>query len=731
MADLGLAYRLLRGAGRREIVRLCAMALGVALAVFAVLIGIAAPRVTAQAHQVEADRTPVYAENDSSTGLHLSSTTATLHNRPWTRVEVSAATAASPLPPGLTAWPQVGQSVASPALRDLARQDPSVASMVGDLAPDTIGAVGLTAPDELVSYTVTAAPAGAHAPGRQDAAEPAVIGFGGGSVTGSGLLPVLEVVLLVISPAALFLLSCLRLSAASRARRSFALTLVGMSPRRAARLYGREMTLIAVLGYALGAGAYVVTQGRLGASGLLGIRWWPHQGRIGPVLLVVLGVVAVTAVGVLARRSMTSLAARSRSRRTTRSSRLQAWIALVLGLPSVGYLVATAAIGALRPTTAWASDPHALGILTAVTGAVAAVVLGTPAAVAALSGRLSDAVPATVALGLRGAVHRLPSSQKLIAFIAGSVMLAGLCTAFVATLHRSAFGDPTEASISVAIADLPHGWVQRLPQGAFTAEVSAPGPTAAADVVVGDCAGVERLSAVVFTRPGPCTETVQRGGLTAAAAQPSVTVGGHTLALGDLAPTPDVAWDVKVPLAQAPWLGDVADGTLTYWVSRADSSYRTTLAALTAAFPGVRLDAGMRNPDQYAGYRTQVGTLRAAVALGLLLSVCSFLMAALESRWERARSVTTLAALGASRRDLRLANLVEFTFPILVAALPAAVVGALGGWAVVSLNGTRGMFTVDVVTAVAGGTAVGVVVAAAVGWLSGGATFRREALADT
>lgn len=746
LVDLRLALRLLRGAGRRELVRLAATAVGVGLATFAVLAGLTAPRVAGDAHDIEAARKPVLSDGPAKggSGLQVETSTAAVGDRPWTRVAVSGASPGAPVPPGISQWPAVGTSIVSPALKQLLRKDARLAAGLGPVSHETVGPAGLTSPDELVSYTVSDSEgqAAVRTPGEDadddgsDGSEVTGFGRSGDVSEGSGMLLALEVAALVLTPAALFLVTVLRLSAASRARRSFALSLAGMSPSRAARLYSREMALVAAVGYLLGIGSFAAVQGPLGSSGLLGLRWWPEQGRLGTTPIVLTGVLAIALVTNLARRSMVATTARGRAARHTEPARWAAWTAVLLGLPAGGFLVVTSLLGAARPSDVWASDPQSLMILGSIVAAVIAVVLGVPRVIGALAEWIAVRGAPALALGLRGAAYRVPSSQRLIAFVACSVMVAGISTAFVTSLHRTAFGDADEATISFGLSDVSSdpAWVSKLPDGPFTVQTSLPGTAGMYTVVVGDCSAVMRQAAAVFSRPGSCKDSVERAsdGVIDGATATTVSVGNRSVDIPATAPeTTDVTWALKFPVADAPWLPDLRTGDVTYWVSRDDQAYQDILTTLAERFPGLQVQAGMRNPDQYADYRKQVGTVRAAVCLGVLLSICAFLVTALENRWERSRSVAMLAAIGAGARDLRTANLAEFAFPVAVAGIPAAVVGVLGGWAVVSINGSDGMFTSGVAVAATAGAGVCLLLAAIVGWSTGGATFRREAVADS
>ncbi|GAA4702619.1 FtsX-like permease family protein [Nocardioides conyzicola] len=734
--DVRLAITLVRGAGRRDAVRLVAMAFGVALAVYAALVGIAAPRVATAAHEVEVDRAPVLSEQSAAHGLRIQSASITVHDRVWTRATVTGAGSRAPRPPGVAQWPASGESIVSPALRDLAEADPDVAATIGPIAPATIGAAGLTGPDELFSYTAAGQEAGAHAPGQADR-RPVVTAFHNpAAVTSGGLsfLVVIELALLVLAPAAIFLLTALRLSAVSRSKRTFALGLAGMSPSRTARLYAWEMSVVAVAGFVVGTAAYETTQAPLGSSGWLGVYWWPDQGALGGAAVLVAGVATVVVVNLTARRSMRIEATRTRSQRGRRPGRISAAVGLVLGVPSVGFLAVVALNGWLHPSTRWTNDTFAGYIAVAVLAGVGAIIIGIPSLIAGLGDAAASRTGPTFALGLRGAAYRVTTSRRLVAFVSCAVMLAGLSAAFLASLHRGAFGDPDEATVTFEVASIradPH-WLRDLPAGPYTIETSVRTPAGGmVSVEVGDCEAVERQAATVFLRPGPCVDAVQLGPGSGTGAPQTVTIAGHRLHVPAAGETSDVSWSLKFPVQDAGWARDLEDGDITYWVSRSDGTYDSTVRALTTTFPDLRIDAGLKNADQYAVYRQQAGTVRAAAALGILLSVCSFLLTSLESRWERTRSVMALSAIGTRQRVLRGANLVEFVFPVLVAAVPAAVVGILGGWAILSFRGSDGMFSAGIVEASCAGVLAAVAIAGLAGWGTGKAEFDREAIADT
>lgn len=735
ITDVRIALHLLRGSGKPDWVRHIAMVLGIGLALLATFVGLSAPLAASRQHAVDVARSPSVGSRSNDNALELRSSTSTLGERVWTRVSASGLGLDSPKPPGVTAWPAPGETLVSPALRRMAEADPAVARMLGRLAPATITAAGLESPDELYSYARSPVPTVASPGVDPSQQSTAVVRFGDSSESPPPpmLMTSIEIGVLVLVPAVLFLLTTLRLSAVSRRKRTHALLLAGMSPSRATRLYTWEMTAVAVAGITVAVGAFVLVEPVLGSSGLLGIRWWPGQGALPMWAFVLIATVGVFAVRSLAKAGMRA-AVGARSRQAKSSAPWRAWTAASVGLPSLSGLIAVCGYGLARPTTAWASGPHAAMIAGAIVGALVAVIYAATRFFADLASLIAPALRAPYALGLRGAAYRSASTGRLVSFVAGAVVLAGLSAAFVEALHAAAFGDPARARIAVSLSDVTRasGWRSKLPPYPFTIDTTVAGAGGPYAVTVGDCAAVEREAAEVFLHPGPCSHTIQRAsggvgggtvrtleiGATRVFLPPSTTFGGFT-------------WDLKFPVRDAPWLGDLSQGQLTFWVSKRDSSFASAMSDLLQQFPGIPVDAGVKDPVRYVTYLHQVGTIRAATALGVLLSVSSFVLTALENRWRRRRSVAALAALGARPRALRQANAAEFFFPVLVAAVPASIVSTLGGWAILSFWGTAGMFA-DSIPLWAGTSALTVItIAGVVGWFTGWSKFQREELADS
>jgi hypothetical protein len=319
--------------------------------------------------------------------------------------------------------------------------------------------------------------------------------------------------------------------------------------------------------------------------------------------------------------------------------------------------------------------------------------------------------------------------------VATTVVVAGVSAAFVGALQRSAIGDPSRAQISFSLTDLTmtHDWSRRLPAGDFTIETALRGPLGSYAVVVGDCPGVVRMAEVVFPEPGGCADVPQRGtGGIGGASATWVVVAGRRI---DLPPASsdavisNVTWDLKFPVADASWISRLHTGQVTYWVSRTDGSYNRVLSDLDSAFPTLRVRAGYVNPERFAEVQRHVQTVRAGSFLGLLLCVGALLLAAIESRWERVRSLTALAAIGMTAKRMRRASAVEFAVPVLFGAVPAACVAVIGGWAVASFYGSDGILVPGVVVWTLGSAVFCVVASALVGWSIGAVSFQRENLA--
>ncbi|MBW1603379.1 hypothetical protein JJV70_14965 [Streptomyces sp. JJ66] len=167
----------------------------------------------------------------------------------------------TPLPPGVSAWPEPGQSVVSPALKaELADTSPALVKAQYGQVAGTIADAGLLHPDERVAYV--AVPVG-------DVAEPnPVDGFGtppNPELYGSlGEVPRLagpvKTLLMVATvaicvPLAMLVLGSSALLRERRRRTLASLELLGAAPTTVRLITAAEVTAVALVGWTLGVAA--------------------------------------------------------------------------------------------------------------------------------------------------------------------------------------------------------------------------------------------------------------------------------------------------------------------------------------------------------------------------------------------------------------------------------------------------------------------------------------------
>lgn len=299
-----LAWSLVRGARADDFVTMAASALGVALAVMALVFGLSVPVILSAADSAARERIPVKAVTDQGVrpGLGVLQSTEMIDGHWLERVAITGATPSAPVPPGVDRWPAPGQSIVSPALADALQEDAGLEKRLalGYVQETNIAPAGLRGPDELFAYVVvddTPVPDG-------------VVAFGGAgeSLTRTPALTFFaEQLSLVVIPAALFALLCLLNSARRREQRYRSLVIVGMTPRQCAQLYASEMSIVAAAGAFGGLVGFAVIQGPLGTSGLAGGTWWPSYLAPRPGMAVVAVAIAVVAVVVVRQLAFASM----------------------------------------------------------------------------------------------------------------------------------------------------------------------------------------------------------------------------------------------------------------------------------------------------------------------------------------------------------------------------------------------------------------------------------------
>lgn len=275
-----LGVRLLWGGGRRGRARFLLMTLGCAVGVACLAAVLTIPAILAAHDGRTATREPSAAgagDAGPSTGIVFVTHEDSYGSQRLRRVFLAGpSTGSTPLPPGINRLPATGEVIASPRLREVVAERPSLAGLLPGRMIGTIGREGLTGPDELYAYI------GSTAAQLSDA-QP-LHHFGGPNprfnAVEESTLDILRFTLacVVLLPLAVFLSVCARLSADSRARRLASLRLVGLSVRDTLRVNAAETVAAAFLGALLGVGGYFVVNEVMATVGLPGLHWYPTDG---------------------------------------------------------------------------------------------------------------------------------------------------------------------------------------------------------------------------------------------------------------------------------------------------------------------------------------------------------------------------------------------------------------------------------------------------------------------
>lgn len=300
-----LAWRLLRGSGRRGALTtgLSVLAVAIATSLLLLTLGVAlgfterADRQSwLQPRGVSADATALMAVS-----------TDIVRGTPIAVVELAALSDEPPLPPGMEKFPAPGEVWVSPALADRIAALP--ASELGQRfeneAADRhiagrIGDAALTYPDQLLAVigrdadTLQRAPGSLLWAGPYSAAPTAIADFSGEEPYYAPVYRALSAFASALLIVPLFVLGTAagRLSTAQRDRRLAAMRLVGATPAQVVAITTFETILIGVIGAVLGAAAYIVTLPLSAKVSATGGTWFVSDLWVGPRIL------AATLVGV-------------------------------------------------------------------------------------------------------------------------------------------------------------------------------------------------------------------------------------------------------------------------------------------------------------------------------------------------------------------------------------------------------------------------------------------------
>jgi len=497
----GLAWRLLRGGGRRGL-----LASGLTLAAVAVATGLllfAAAANHAFAQRTAADAWRHAPASKTPTALAALDTDY-VRDRPVAIVDLAALSADPPTPPGMSRFPRPGEVWVSPALKsllarlpagELARRFPGpVTGTLGRPAivhpNELVAVVGRTATDPLMTADRAASDGRTSSPTR-------IAGFGGGTPGSSAIAyQILAAVAtgLMVAPLLIFGGAAARLTVARRDQRLAALRLVGATPGQVVQITVMEAVLTAAAGALAGALLYGLAMPELRLIPMQGGPWFLGDLWVGlPTLAAILAgvpiLVGVSAVVGLRRVVVSPLGvARRETPPGMRAARLAVFVSVLIGF------VVVSAIGFGGKTTALVL------VLVFLTLAFLSINLVGPWVVG-LIGRMAAARARRPARLL--AARRLMDDPRAAWRTVSGIALTGFIAGFMALLTPSPtlLGSPSTSRLEISA---PVAAVQnRLPGLSVTSDHGVTSVT-----VPGGPAAVDRArTALTGVRPGRIAHT--------------------------------------------------------------------------------------------------------------------------------------------------------------------------------------------------------------------------------
>ncbi|MFI7445350.1 FtsX-like permease family protein [Nonomuraea indica] len=317
--NLGLAWRLLKGGGRKGMLgtwlTLGAVAVSTALLLFAVAANFA---FAARADR-SAWRNPVAATAQPA-GAEGAAVAVEARRYDYVRgeqitvVDLAALGAGAPAPPGMPRFPAPGEAWFSPALRELAGELP--ADQLARRYPRPAGVLGdeaLVHPDELVAVLGHRPDAPALTAERTrdwivGSIPVRIASFAGEPTEDSEGYQVLALIagVLMVVPLLVFGGAAARLTVARRDQRLAALRLVGATPGQVVGMTVAEAMIVAFAGALAGTAAYALAVPLLARIEIGGGPWfvsdlWPHPLVLAGVMVAVPLLVGLSAVAGLRR----------------------------------------------------------------------------------------------------------------------------------------------------------------------------------------------------------------------------------------------------------------------------------------------------------------------------------------------------------------------------------------------------------------------------------------------
>lgn len=708
LSDLAIGVRLAVGGGRGSAARLVLSAVGIAVAVFVLLVGASLGAMSGNPHARQSASSPSHSRADVAPTIYAQFGD-TYHNERLEIFYVHGTGPDSPRPAALPELPKPGEMYASAALADLLRSRegallrPRLSErIVGTLDQDMVvtpgDLVAWVGADEALAEAETAAPVygfGVDQPERELDGEMLVLALIGAVVL---LLPVF-----------VFVSSASRVAGAERDRRLSALRLVGAGTRQVRRIAAAESLVSAVAGMALGAVLFLAGRQFAEDVVLFGQRVYVSDVVPNPVLVVVI-VLVIPALAVL-----TSMVALRRTIieplgvvRQSKPVRRRVWWRFALVV--LGVVLLMTQLGLESGTDPWS--------LVVVTGA-ALLLVGAQVLLPWLIERVAGKVkggPSSWLLAIRRLQLDSGTSARVVGGVA--VVLAGTIALQTMLLTTAGEADQSEmfenqpGTVTVMTADELAPDVVRTMRNADGVRLAHPvryltvhesgNSHEFVSIAEADCAALRDLAGL---------QDCRNGEVFVAGAAESLPPAGTVMEFREFANKPGENWDSENYKVTDRWtIPSTVRKIERNSGSPLDISVFVTPGALEAQNPGdfyttvvaqvdknLTADQMERIRNTMAEYRwetyvssyntgmergggpTTYDSVRNALYAGsafiLMLAAVSMLVLALEHIRERRRSLAVLVASGVPRGVLARSLLWQVALPIVLGVVMALLTG--------------------------------------------------------
>ncbi|TPQ22265.1 ABC transporter permease [Streptomyces sporangiiformans] len=714
--DLGMGAKFAFTGGREGWSRVLLTAVGVGLGVALLLLTTAIPSaLAARDDRAHARGDFTYSEMKTPKGdntVLVGKVDTTYRQRDVRGRELQPEGVRAPLPPGVTKFPEPGEMVVSPALKELLESGDG--KLLRERVPyrvvGTIGESGLIGSQELAYYT-----GGKQLASKADGGRVArITDFSEGETYPSdGLDPVLILLILVVfvvllTPVAIFIAAAVRFGGERRDRRLAALRLVGSDSHMTRRIAAGEALAGSALGLVFGAAFFLVGREIAGSVEFFGVSVFPSYLNPSPALAALVAVTVPVAAVLVTLFALRRVVIEPLGVvRTAKPARRRLWWRLLLPLGGLAMLY---------PMMGQGKNNGEFNEYL-VTGGVVLLLIG----VTALLPWIVDAVVARLGSGSVSwqlAVRRLQLSggtaarmvNGIAVAVAGAIALQMLFSGVQSQYTEPSPQDLSRAQMQVTVPSATPlaSAAEQFTRTKGVRDVMAfsegwlgdrrKDPNRSSSVAVGDCAALREVAALPSCRDGDVF-ALQGGEYDTDT--PKLADSGRTLYIDpgydDGERGKQVAWTVPRALKQAESRTDPTGtkrGGFLFTPSalpakagpalrgqvylKLDSSVpdvydlvRNTAAKIDRYGDPMVWTSGERS-DAYSSIRTGLFVGAACV---LALIGASLLVSQLEQLRERKRLLSALVAFGTRRRTLSLSVLWQTAVPVGLGLALSAVVG--------------------------------------------------------